>query len=352
MVACRGPQGGLGAQLADDAAGHRATRTVATVQGPKHIEERMMRVNRDFGALNPNSVGTLMKEAVRRAIVAIRAQRFTFETRAKNPSDSSRGLDFVTTADHAAQQVLVSLLRAWFPDYGIVAEEDHLRVPCTHPHHDVWFTVDPLDGTRAFMRRQSHGIGTMVSLVCDGDVIAACVGDVMTSEVYAARPDDYTVHRISEFGIAERLTVDTTRPLSEQGVLIGDHGRPRSPIIVAMVADPEPLFAGIQTASGSIGIGIARLWKSEVGGAVFGPFALGSPWDLYPIIGISRRLGFHFFALPLEGPGFPWQPTIDRRGTPVPHEILVLHESRLPELESWTHMAFGEVGTIRASPPS
>ena len=42
----------------------------------------MKRVNRDFGALNPNSVGTLMKEAVRRAIVAIRAQRFSFETRA------------------------------------------------------------------------------------------------------------------------------------------------------------------------------------------------------------------------------------------------------------------------------
>lgn len=306
-----------------------------------HACEKDLAVNRDFGSLNPNSVGTLMKEAVRRAIVAIRAQRFSFEARAKDSSESSRGLDLVTTADHAAQSVLVGLLRAWFPTYGIVAEEDHLRVPCTHPSHDIWFTVDPLDGTRAFIRRQSHGIGTMVSLVCDGEVIGACVGDVMTSEVYAARPDDLSVHRVSEFGLAERLTVDTSRPLTEQGVLIGDHGRPRSPLLVSMVADPEPLFAGIETTSGSIGIGIARLWKGEVGGAVFGPFTLGSPWDIYPIIGISRRLGFHFFALPREGRGFEWEPEIDRRGTPVPNEVLVLHESRLGELDRWCGRVLG-----------
>src|SRR5690348_9870335 len=125
-----------------------------------------------------------MKEAVRRAIVAIRAQRFTFETRIKESDTPHK--DFVTTADSSAQRVFVTLLRNWFPDFGIVAEEEGLRVPCTHPKHDLWFTVDPLDGTRAFMRRQSHGIGTMVALVCDGQVIAACVGDVMTSEVYAA----------------------------------------------------------------------------------------------------------------------------------------------------------------------
>lgn len=315
-------------------------------------------MSRDFGALNPNSVGTLMKEAVRRAIVAIRAQRFSFEARGKEPSDvfesgerpvdalpaypgalSARSQDFVTTADHAAQRVLVSLLRAWFPDYGIVAEEDHLRVPCTHPSHDIWFTIDPLDGTRAFIRRQSHGIGTMLSLICDGEVIGACVGDVMTSEVYAARPDDTTVHRVSEFGIAERLLVDIERPLSEQGVLIGHHRRLSSPLLIAMVAGAEPLFAGIETASGSIGIGIARLWKSEVGAAVFGPFAVGSPWDLYPIYGISRRLGFRFFSLPLTGPAHPWEPVVSPHGTPVPDEVLILHESRIPELERWSTRA-------------
>ena len=141
----------------------------------------------DYGELNGHSVGTLMKEAVRRAIVAIRSQRFTFEATAK-AHGAHGGLDFVTTADRAAQDVFVELLREWFPDFGIVAEEGALRVPCTHPRHDLWFTVDPLDGTKAFMRRQSHGIGTMIALVRDGVVEAGCIGDVMTQEVYATRP--------------------------------------------------------------------------------------------------------------------------------------------------------------------
>lgn len=275
-----------------------------------------------------------MKEAVRRAIVAIRAQRFTFETRTKESRVHPEG-DFVTTADQAAQRVFVTLLNNWFPEFGIVAEEEGLRVPCTHPHHDLWFTVDPLDGTRAFMRRQSHGIGTMVSLICDGEVIGACVGDVMTSEIYAARPDDSTVHRISEFGIAESLEIDAERPLSEQFLLVGEHGQPRSHLLLAMVGGQPPLFSGVETTTGSIGIGIARLWKSEVGAAVFGPFARGTPWDIYPIIGLSERLGFRFFSLPRRGGLTRWEPVIRRDGTPVPHEVMVLHHSRVDELEAW-----------------
>lgn len=290
---------------------------------------------RDFGPLNANSVGTLMKEAVRRAIVAIRAHRFTFEARAKLSGRDRSTPDVVTTADHAAQEVFVTLLGSWFPTFGIVAEEDHLRVPCTHPGADLWFTLDPLDGTRAFMRRQSHGIGTMLSLVCDGQVIGACVGDVMTSEIYAARPDDPTVHRVSEFGIAERLHIDPSRPLSSQWLLVCD--RPRRlvpPIVTRLGLEQDGVFAGFESTGGSIGIAMARVWKGEVGGAVFGPFPWGSPWDLYPVIGISRRLGFLFFTLDDSGIR-TWEPRIDPHGTPVPTEILCIHESREHELAAW-----------------
>ena len=291
---------------------------------------------RDFGPLNANSVGTLMKEAVRRAIVAIRTHRFNFEARAKLRAHGDTTPDFVTTADSAAQEVFVTLLRTWFPTFGIIAEEDHLRVPCTHPHNDLWFTLDPLDGTRAFMRRQSHGIGTMVSLICDGVVIGACVGDVMTSEVYAARPDDPAVHRVSEFGIAERLEIDPNRTLANQWVLVCE--RPRRPvptILTRLGLEQGGVFGGFESTAGSIGIAMARVWKSEVGGAIFGPFLRGgTPWDLYPVFGISRRLGFRFYLLD-DNAITPWEPTIHRDGTPVPHEILCIHESRHDELFDW-----------------
>lgn len=290
---------------------------------------------RDFGSLNANSLGTLMKEAVRRAIEAIRAHRFTFEASAKMRPDGDAGPDFVTSADRAAQEVFVALLRTWFPSFGIVAEEDHLRVPCTHPSHDLWFTLDPLDGTRAFMRRQSHGIGTMLSLVCDGQVIGACVGDVMTSEVYAARPDDRSVHRVSEFGFAERLEIDPLRPLSQQWLLVCERPRRLVPTVLARLGiEQGGVFGGFESTAGSIGIAMARVWKSEVGGAIFGPFRVGTPWDLYPVVGISQRLGFSFFVLDAEGVR-PWTPVIDPAGTPVPGEILCIHKTRERELLSW-----------------
>jgi len=287
----------------------------------------------DFGALRGHSVGTLMKEAVRRAIVAIRAHRFTFEATAKGEAP---GGDFVTTADEAAQRVFVRLLREWFPTYGIVAEEGALKVPCTHPEHDIWFTVDPLDGTRAFIRRQSHGIGTMIALVCDGVVIGACVGDVMTQEVYIARPDSPAVHRISEFGIAERLAIDASRPLREQWLLLRDRVQRHPATLRAMVDDgPRPLFSSVETSAGSIGIAMARLWKGEVGGAVLGPIHVATPWDIYPIICLCERLGFVFLAVTEGGGLAPWAPEVSKRGTAIPAWVLVIHESRLDEVSGW-----------------
>lgn len=294
----------------------------------------------DYGSLNGHSVGTLMKEAVRRAIVAIRGHRFTFEATAK-VGPGAGVTDFVTTADHAAQKVFVTLLREWFPSFGIVAEEGALAVPCTHPHRDIWFTVDPLDGTRAFMRRQSHGIGTMIALICDGRVQGACIGDVMTQEVYTARPDGDVVHRISEFGIAEALTIDDDRPLSSQWLLLRDRLERSAPIVRAMTRDDDGLFPVVETSSGSIGIAMARLWKGEVGAVVLGPIALATPWDIYPIVALSERMGFVFLEVREDGPFRPWKATVSKSGTPIPREVVVVHASRLDELETWRRAYLG-----------
>lgn len=288
-----------------------------------------------FGALTAHAVGTLMKEAVRRAIVAIRAHRFSFETLAKNRVGEAP--DFVTTADSAAQRVFVTLLSQWFPGFGITAEEENLRVPCTIPGRSLWFTVDPLDGTRAFMRRQSHGIGTMISLIDGEEVVAACVGDVMTSEVYAARPGDTAVHRVSEFGIAERLAIDPGRALGGQ-YLLRTQGRGTGSAAIHALGEGEgALFAGVESTTGSLGIAMARLWKGEVGGAVFGPFPAASPWDLYPVVGLSRRLGFQFHTLGIDADAWrrPFEPVVAQDGMAMPSPVLVIHGGRAGELEAW-----------------
>lgn len=291
-------------------------------------------MNQTYGELNAFVVGTLMKEAVRRAILAIRAQRFTFEASVKG--EGPRGsVDLVTTADQAAQRVFVKLLNEWFPTFGVVAEEDHLTVPCTESGRDLWFSVDPLDGTKAFVRRQSHGIGTMISLICDGEVIAACVGDVMTQEVYATRPNSNEVYRISEFGFAEALRVDADRPLSDQWLQLRERPGAYSRAIQEMVAGEEPLFQDYETTGGSIGISMARLWKGEMAAEVIRA-GIATPWDLCPVAGILARLGFVFVAVDPASHEFTLvRPPIEPRPMLVPHELLVVHESRVPELMDW-----------------
>lgn len=285
-----------------------------------------------FGALNGHAAGIIMKELVRRAISTARAEMLSFEVQKKVGYGGDED-DLKTSVDVAAQKVYLRSLRECFPTIGIVAEEDELRVPCTEPGMDAYFTVDPVDGTRALVRRQSHGIGTMLALVVDGEVVSGWVGDLMTQEVYGYRPGSEKVHRIREYGIAEELVFDTATPLSERYLLLHDPVRDYSPEVGRLVA-ADGLFDGYEVMGGSVGTWMARLWKGEVGAAVLPP-SFETPWDSAPVIGISKKLGFAFVQvqdghvlrvnpiIPLDGP--------EERGG----DLIIVHRQHLTELLEW-----------------
>ena len=168
--------------------------------------------------LNGHAVGIVLKELVRRAIKVIRAEREAFEVMQKAGYGGDM-TDVFTTADSKAQKIYVRSLEECFPSYGIIAEEGSLSQ--TQVDGRSYFTVDPLDGTKAFIRRQSHGVGTMVAMVEDGQVASAYVGDVNTQEIYGFRPGSTNVHRITEFETAERLD-HVKGPLSGQNILLRD----------------------------------------------------------------------------------------------------------------------------------
>ena len=159
------------------------------------------RVN--LGALNGHSVGRILKEAVRRAVTVIRAQRVSFEAHTKQGYGGTMD-DVFTSADKAAQEVYLRTFTECFPGCGVIGEEDMLTIPPTAPL-TAYFTVDPIDGTRAFIRRQSHGISTMVALVDGGEVISAYIGDISSDEVYGYRPGSDRVHRITSLDSFETL---------------------------------------------------------------------------------------------------------------------------------------------------
>ena len=267
-----------------------------------------------------------MKEMVRRAIGEIRRQRFIFEAQSKH-SYSGENTDLVTSADREAQRIYLKMLRECFPTFGVIAEEDELRVP-SQPGCNLYFTLDPLDGTKAFGRRQSTGVGTMIALLENNHVLAAYVGDVMTQEIYGYRPESDRVHRISEYETGETLAIQQ-RPL-DQCILLTRNSPWNYSWDMADLARQH--FKDIDVEGGSIGITFARMWKQEVGAVLMGS-SYETPWDSSPLIGISRKLGFEFLGrqngvfrrIQLDPP----REVVYREG-----DLLVIHHQYLDFLEA------------------
>ncbi len=288
---------------------------------------------RSIADINGHIVGTVIKEAIRRAIGIIRKEQHAFKKFLK-PSKTKKQ-DFVTTADLKAQKMYVKLIREWFPTFGIIAEEQHVRIPCKEPNVDIYFVLDPADGTSALIRRQSNGIGTMVALVSNGEVIAAWVGDIMTEEIYYYRPGSPFVHRISNFEQAENLCIDTKLGLKDQYASLRDHPALHSNTVQSLVYPNSGLFKGLNVGGGSIGIDMARLWKSEIGALILRP-SHETPWDLAPVAGISQKLGFLFVELDEQNKDLiPVKPKISKKIERRDREVIVVHQSRRHELISW-----------------
>jgi fructose-1,6-bisphosphatase/inositol monophosphatase family enzyme len=288
-----------------------------------------MSERQSFGQMNGHAVGIIMKEMVRRALNAIRNQQFTFESQVK-ASYTGEMDDLVTSADRDAQAVCLKSLRECFPEFGIVGEEDSLKIKAS-PGEKAYFTIDPLDGTKAFGRRQSHGVGTMLALVDENDegrryVAGAYIGDVNTQEIFGYRPGSKIVHRITQFNASEHLGNNEAKSLQN---------------VYAQLREPEHRYSlvsqrlikrckNVTVDGGSIGTWMAKLWKQESGIALIPP-SKETPWDLTPVLGISQKLGY-VFCRPIGETWEVYEPKLDMDTYMRNHELLVVHHSNLDQV--------------------
>lgn len=277
----------------------------------------------NLGPMNGHAVGRVLKETVRRASVAIRTERMSFEAHSKSGYGGTMD-DVFTSADRNAQEIYLRTFQECFPNCGVIGEEQSLHI---HPRQDckAYFTVDPLDGTKAFVRRQSHGVATMVALVNEGVVEAAYVGDINADEVYGYRPGSEKVHRISRLDSSETLpsAASDSRPISEVTALL------RDPVADYSQASRDLIgkFESHEVMGSSIGTWAARLWKGEVG-ALFCTPGWETPWDSTPIVGISRKLGFEFYNH-VDGAWKSFEPALVTKPTRRTEEMLIIAPHRM-----------------------
>jgi fructose-1,6-bisphosphatase/inositol monophosphatase family enzyme len=275
--------------------------------------------------LNGHAVGIIMKELVRRALGVIQAERISFESHAKQGYTDVEGEmnDVLTSADLKAQDIYVRSLRECFPSFGIISEEG-----VSEPG-ETYFTIDPVDGTRAFVRGQSHGIGTMIALIHKGECVAAYIGDVNTGEIFGFRPGSMGCHRITNFEAARRLPTKMSSPPLQGYVLL------RDPLDEYSVESQKLVkqFKNYLVDGGSIGIWLARLWKREVT-AAFIPGGTETPWDQSPIVGISQRLGYLFLTPdPNSGQWTDAKITLSRDIQHRDNDLLIVHRDDYPLLQ-------------------
>jgi fructose-1,6-bisphosphatase/inositol monophosphatase family enzyme len=276
--------------------------------------------------VNGPMIGIFLKELVRRAMIEIRNQRFAFEATVKRGYGGKMD-DVFTTADTNAQAIFSKAIREALPGVGILGEEG-LREECTLPGCDIYITLDPLDGTKAFIRRQSHGVGTMVAMVIDGEIISAWIGDVNTLEIFGFRPGSPKVHRISEFEFAEDLTkIKPKVSLANEYILLRKGTETFPPAIVSAVRH----FKKYHVDGGSIGTWFARLWKGEYAALITDP-SHETPWDSTPCIGISQKLGYVFLR-PNSSSGRweEYQPPVTKEVVVRDYYSMVIHSSQSGE---------------------
>lgn len=239
--------------------------------------------------------------------------------------------DLVTTADVAAQDMYQAYIEKYFPDDGIIGEES-LNKPSKNGRY---FTIDPLDGTKAFGRRQSNGVGTMIAHVDEfGTVDAAVVGDVNTGELYYFGPNQAPTRK--RFGVESELVKISDHKLNDVYALLRRHPEEYPRLIQDIVNNTKGgMFKGLGVESGSIGTVLARLWKDELQ-LVGIETGFNTPWDNTPCQGIAQQLGIvHLTIDPatyeIQTVGPELHTKIAKRAYPG----IMFREQYLPEILAW-----------------
>jgi len=92
--------------------------------------------------------------------------------------------DYVSDADRAAEQAVISTVQKHYPDHAFLAEESGVTGESDH----VWI-IDPLDGTTNFL----HGMpifAVSIGVQVRGRIEHACVYDPMRQELFTASRGD------------------------------------------------------------------------------------------------------------------------------------------------------------------
>jgi myo-inositol-1(or 4)-monophosphatase len=93
--------------------------------------------------------------------------------------------DLVTTADIAAEKIIVETIKSHFPDHSFLAEESHQRLAGVDYTTGVFWVIDPIDGTTNYAHGHPH-VGVSIGCAVNGEVVAGVVLSPFQNELFTA----------------------------------------------------------------------------------------------------------------------------------------------------------------------
>ena len=183
-------------------------------------------------ALREGAIALAHEAAV--AILAVYEHAFEVERK----SDASP----VTAADLAAHRILVEGLEALTPDIPVLSEEaaEDATWHTRREWRRLWL-VDPLDGTREFVKRNGE-FSVNLALIEDGEAIFGVVQAPVTGDLWHATRGGPALHRS---GANERV-VQSRRPAHAplRVAASRSHRDGRTDAFIARMGDVEPVGLG------------------------------------------------------------------------------------------------------------
>ena len=194
--------------------------------------EAVERSDLDFHLLREGIIA--IAQAAAREILAVYADEFAVERKDDNSP--------LTAADLAAHRCIVEGLERLSPRIPVLSEESAQDVPAlVRRQWPLMWLVDPLDGTREFVKRNGE-FTVNIALVDNGDPVLAVVQAPVTGALWHARRGRGAFRRegMQDLPIASRKPA--TAPL--RVAASRSHRDGRTAEVLARMGDIEPVGVG------------------------------------------------------------------------------------------------------------
>jgi len=124
----------------------------------------------------------------------------------------------VTEADQKAEALILVRLKEHFPDIPVIAEEDSAKDGVPLEIARRFFLVDPLDGTKAFVRGDDH-FTVNIGLIEDGRPVAGAVAAPVQKRLWYTGPEGAMERKFGE----RATTPARVRPWPAEPVCLISH---------------------------------------------------------------------------------------------------------------------------------